>query len=465
MGQVRLALLPKPAPSLSTLLNISEIDHLEYFHLVAIRSFSSHFGDSLWSKTVLQISHSEASIRTAVSALSSVLKRLSSSLQTTDKSESTGDYVQAIRALNHRLDGSKLSWKLALISSLLFTAFEALVGTDKAALQHLRAGFAMLREYSSKFQQPSEDFRDLANAFSSFDIQASTFALLYSPMHSSLTSIPPCFVSIREARESLDSIVAYIHTVWKSYGCRKYRTLPYTTLPSSLSKQVNDIKALLDQWSTTYTTFLALSTCRLSPAAVQILKIQHITAKIQIETYFYRDQLVYDAFTSGFTQIITLASAVAEKLLIDSDGMAPSFSFEVRIIPSLYFTACRCRNTMLRRRAIGLLEKSGAEGLWDGKTMAAAARWALKLEEEGGDGVDDFIPEERRLREIGVAVDRIAKRVRVASSRRVADGSTDYVSDNVGWGENTGVVVEDEAGLLLWTEEWRNYTEASSPSS
>jgi hypothetical protein len=81
-----------------------------------------------------------------------------------------------------------------------------------------------------------------------------------------------------------------------------------------------------------------------------------------MSTYFYRDQLAYDAFTANFTQIVTLASAVVKKLMVDSDGTVPSFSSEVGIIPSLYLTARRCRDPTLRRRAIGLLEKSGVGG-------------------------------------------------------------------------------------------------------
>jgi hypothetical protein len=53
-----------------------------------------------------------------------------------------------------------------------------------------------------------------------------------------------------------------------------------------------------------------------------------------------------------------------------------------------------------------------------GKAMAAAARWSLKLEEEGWDGNDEFIPEARRLREVSVIIGGVAKRMRVVSLRR-----------------------------------------------
>jgi hypothetical protein len=53
-----------------------------------------------------------------------------------------------------------------------------------------------------------------------------------------------------------------------------------------------------------------------------------------------------------------------------------------------------------------------------GMAMAAAARWSLKLEEEGWDGNDEFIPEARKLREVSVIIGGVAKRMRVVSLRR-----------------------------------------------
>jgi hypothetical protein len=87
----------------------------------------------------------------------------------------------------------------------------------------------------------------------------------------------------------------------------------------------------------------------------------------------------------------------------------------------------------------------------------------VKVEEDGGDESDEdagFIPK-RRLRDVGVTVDRQAKRTRLVSSRRDRDGGVSYVSRNVGCAENGDVEVEDEAGLALSVKEWRGYVESS----
>lgn len=98
--------------------------------------------------------------------------------------------------------------------------------------------------------------------------------------------------------------------------------------------------------------------------------------------------------------------------------------------------------------------------------MAAAARWVVKLEEEGGgEGHDDdggFVPEARRLREVAVTINRQAKRMRIVSSKRDGDNVASYVAGNVGWGESADVEIEDEAGLAFWVKEWRGYVELST---
>jgi hypothetical protein len=242
-------------------------------------------------------------------------------------------------------------------------------------------------------------------------------------------------------------------------------TLPYTPLPASINKDLVQIKTLLKEWTTTFDRFLAGENPHPSPVAIEILQIQQLAAFIRISTHFYRDQLAYDAFTADFTQIINLASSVATKLLTDCNSPVLTFSFEVGIIQPLYFTACHCRNRIMRRKAIGLLEKTGIEGLWIGKAMAAAARWVVSHEDGEGDAQedDDFVPEMRRLRGVDMTINRQTKRMRLASSRRDRDGVVSYVSGNVGWGESAAVEVEDSAGLAAWVAELRRHREGSSP--
>jgi hypothetical protein len=72
-------------------------------------------------------------------------------------------------------------------------------------------------------------------------------------------------------------------------------------------------------------------------------------------------------------------------------------------VPALCLTAWKSRGGVLRRRAIGLLDRAGVEGVWNGRVIAAVGRRVVELEEQGmggdGDG-EGFEGKEIRLRNV-----------------------------------------------------------------
>lgn len=203
-------------------------------------------------------------------------------------------------------------------------------------------------------------------------------------------------------------------------------------------------------------------------AAFHVLKAQHLTAIIRMSTFFYRDELANDAFSTQFKDInyhCQSAIEISIKELTNRAGLG--FSFDLGIIWPLYTVACKCRHPALRRRAIALLPRSNVEGLWDGKAMAAIAQWAMKCEEgnEGEDG-DQFIPEERRLRRIAHLTDKNNKTAQPVSCTRSPDGKLHYVGATVQWGKEIDITSKRrnpatgvEGGLEFWINNWRSYVE------
>jgi hypothetical protein len=145
-------LLPKPKYLPSVPFESHEGDQFDYFRAVCTRSFSRYFENVFWDRVVLQVAHSEPSIRRAVIALGSLIRQQSNqSWPAIEKRQDhTVSYLSALQALNRRLDGSSSSLELALIGSLLFGTFEFLRGNDVASLRHLEGGVAILSELSSK---------------------------------------------------------------------------------------------------------------------------------------------------------------------------------------------------------------------------------------------------------------------------------------------------------------------------
>jgi hypothetical protein len=79
-----------------------------------------------------------------------------------------------------------------------------------------------------------------------------------------------------------------------------------------------------------------------------------------------------------------------------------AFTFEMGIIPFLYFTAIKCRSPTVRRAAIHLLSKATPqrEGLWDARLMANIAKRMMEIEEDGCSPTSEprtWPPEQRRV--------------------------------------------------------------------
>jgi hypothetical protein len=276
------------------------------------------------------------------------------------------------------------------------------------------------------------------------------FAVFYKTKISTIPVVPPRFKTVNDAREVLNNIMAFMYRLFKPIpGGERYRTLPYKPLPPLIHKQVDHVQALLKQWSFTFDSLLHNIRSKVSSDVtfIKVLQIQHLTITIHISTLFYRDQLAFDAFTSDFAHVINLATSAAETLPVNDNG-SPVISFDVSIVQPLYFAAYRCRNTILRHKAISLLMRSGIEGIYNG----AAASWAVGY---GEDGEEVFARGERRLREVGFATNRFTTRVRLVGLVRDGEGAVKYVAAEVGWGDDAGEMgfdVNGDEGLPFWVE-------------
>lgn len=118
---------------------------------------------------------------------------------------------------------------------------------------------------------------------------------------------------------------------------------------------------------------------------LDVLKAQCHCTLIFISTLPLRSQMVYDTYLPDFQQII----ACAEKILgpaplaepfPSEQGMSP-FCPHPGLIQPLGLTARKCRNPLLRRKAICLLQQTGKEGPLVGSFEAALGRRICEIEE------------------------------------------------------------------------------------
>jgi hypothetical protein len=115
----------------------------------------------------------------------------------------------------------------------------------------------------------------------------------------------------------------------------------------------------------------------------------------------------------------------------------PVFVLDAGIIFSLFWTAVKCRDGVIRRRAIALLEQSWQEGVWIGMVQAAIAKRIVEIEEDqpyeqypdvGRTKMAANIRDEVRVHNVSSDVDKAGKRAKIVLLMR-RNGWQDFPED------------------------------------
>jgi len=285
---------------------------------------------------------------------------------------------------------------------------------------------------------------DLVQLFSRLTIQASLCSRQPSQLYpkkdnkiEDFTSACIPFATIQEARLSLDRIL--IECLRPSDSL----TMSDVSLVMSNNQKANreELKTQLRCWTCRYGLFTADSLHNFSSyniSGLRNLRMLSLIATIWNSNTEDPKETAFDDFVSQFETIISLAGTFVNHEAAGSVEMAsatscPSvpmttspptqnslsltaqselsspflsskvpFTFEMGIIPCLYFTAIKCRCPSLRRKAIELLSKvtPQREGLWDSRMLGKVAARMIEFEEDGcapNRAASTWPTEERRI--------------------------------------------------------------------
>lgn len=135
-----------PYPSARPLRN-GEHEHMEYFQVVCTEEFSLFFELAAWKDILLQATLAEPALHHAALAIGALTSsRYHPDIWQTPPAIafSIRHYSLAIQDLRRRLDGSSRGLEVAVLTSLVFSYIEFLLGLDSRATMHIEAGCAML---------------------------------------------------------------------------------------------------------------------------------------------------------------------------------------------------------------------------------------------------------------------------------------------------------------------------------
>ena len=375
---------------------------------------------------ILQASHCDEAVRSAVITLGSIGERLSiNNLLTLENEQANAchdfaclQYYKALKRLRERISNDcEGSTNLAIILCFLFTVFEFLQGNDTASLIHLRSGLNILqRDHGSlsmalQTVSPDQDplKHEILRIFGIMDMQATKWLGLKTFQAPIMTRLEgpgdgprhlDVFSTVDEAAESLNYLILYTYHFRRLVFAYESAECP-TQVPPEVHAKGEKFISQLKRWSVSLETLLEKLgvQCDINLSRrVAVLMMNHEMTLISFTAWLHPSgQQIYADHEFDFRQIIDLAKTaigptddivklgVEEIVAANNGGINPEpmFSFYAGVIQPLYLTAIVCQDVEISRDAITLLSSSPwREGAWDSAAMARiAARRVEEVEE------------------------------------------------------------------------------------
>lgn len=319
-------------------------------------------------RSVLQESHSQASIRHAVIALGALYKTLEKASESPPGSPSDNyyqhdaapthynfalqQYSKAVTRLREAIQNRETrSHRTILISIVLFTCFQSFTGDHKSAIFQIQHGLSLLEERRQESNQPmirrrEDDVEDeLVQIFTRLAIQAKSYDMAFhfphpyvirltpqtnptspsspsSPTASSTISehgpaIPDIFSSSQIARASLDSLCERIMRFNEALS--SYYAGPNNILPASIKSSGLGFRTQLAQWSAAFDPLLNSrrlpGVTNTERAGINVLKMISLMTTILFLMGFSTSEMDFDSFTPQFKEIVDLS----KELIVDEE--------------------------------------------------------------------------------------------------------------------------------------------------
>lgn len=404
------------SPSPAADLDMEALRALDFFHHSTARELDRAFATQLWSKALSCFMQQQPAIRNGVVALASFHENFVRS------SRAVFGHQRKVTALEHysksihgivqlNQDRSENAVMTTLISSLLYCAIESMQGHLVSAMKHIRAGLALLAEQESFLLEQEDKHGAVLPGF------VHTLRRLFVGLGTQLLGMEDSFIepslltflqspeeSVRYHFETVDDALvnlAYLLNDAMRFMAWAEQSQVDPDFPNQAQwLQGERLQQRFDQWTSAYHDLLVMaSTARStnsndSRSAYLILRINQLFLKIVLAVKYERNQNSLDNFVDDFRVLIETAEDFFESEA-DSPGSyssdsgytsassKPAFSLSLGVIPAIFFTSGRCRDTDIRHRALSLLKNNRRrEAIWDCQLVARVAERVILIEEE-----------------------------------------------------------------------------------
>ena len=418
---------------------------LEFYFERAAPRISGLLGKEFWFRLVFQIGYSEKAVRHALIAIGYLFEKEGRAhtseyhrLPVYGQDEFLFyQYNRAIGALVERMSGRSDSLDISVVTCVLFMCLESLMQRPFACLVHYHSGLKILNSMrgqnvitslaTMRFQTnvekstvssaniapkgPKTEFVDevLVPLFTRLSLSASLHGADQSHIlfveNAPLRSLPVTFASVEESWHILVDIMNQALKYIRLCTDKKYTQ---SLTPEDLLVH-SDLLLCMDRWLQSLKTYERIN-CKIytRDTLLCIFRMFHICTWVWLSCCNDPLDMEYDKYITGFQQLLSFAEIVANDSSAPRSTPELDFSYDMEFVAPIYFVACKCRDPVVRRKALSLLaNRKRREGLWDSDRCWAGAKRLMAIEESGlcGSLVRKYPPAKYRIHDATAAVD------------------------------------------------------------
>lgn len=339
----------------------------------------------------MQLSVQEPAVRKALIAVSEMYEVQARGTESNFKqSESSAmdSYRKALLSTAKRIEEPEPE-PVALATCILFLCLHCLQGDKAQAVKLLRSGSGIMQQVMRSLSNPHAFQNDptaavflpvferlivLLRFFGEYVPKFRTSSRFEAGDFQEILSQPKTFEEARTTLHWLIAETADLLNAGRSHRHALEEDEAHTL--ACLERQGLQMAA----YATWYEGFERLE-AEVDPAISahlrQILKLSYSSTVIWLSTSLDQEETVHNKYIRQYEEIVDLA----EEILKDGGNVPRVFTFEMGLIPPLYWTALKCRDAGIRSRAFNLLRRAPArEGLWNREEALRVVARVIALE-------------------------------------------------------------------------------------
>ena len=303
-------------------------------------------------------------------------------------------YNRGLSDLQKRMERNEMDSSYALLTCVLCTAVEFQQNNVGNAMDLLQSGFRVLSQtLRSKKSTTSTQMGFLSEVIMSFftrhALVVANFVMLplsdWSDDSAAIHDAGPC-TSTQSIQVHRIRLQLY-HLMYQAYQTVRVAVLMWQD-PEIIRGLLLAQRVTLDElirWRSFFTGYCSSHRDTMNEENMQLLASHLLmcwdVCYIWLEACTEISETSYDKHIDHFAEIIIQSESVLAIVAQRPVEEQPQTKVVVDLAPPLYFTVMKCRDPVLRRKALALLEKAPPEGLWADVLTAQVVQNAISLEE------------------------------------------------------------------------------------